>query len=714
MNRIIDEDELMKKYRKNKKKNKRIEPKFPMPIVDEDNIEDEEEYYNPIDSNYNLIDLEETTEETDVYKLAFGESMSTEENEINEWDTTGWIGFFHLDWVLSVAIDEGASDVHINANQLVCFTKNGDIIKKDEFVMPSEDIMSYLVLEILSYEQKSNYAKDLNLDCSYKIKKGPYKGRRFRLNVGKSFGTDYLCFRVISDEIPMMEELGIDKEIQSWFKRGNGIVLVSGKTGSGKALHKDTIIPTKNGHKTIETIEIGDIIFDKNGKQTKVIDKYSPNSKRFFEITLDSKKKIKSADNHLWVVNDVDNEYLYDTETLYNHFQEDKVYSIKKNKSCEYDYQDVEINPYFYGKILANEDNVVLLKKYKFVSKEQKIHFLTGIYDSKGYYVEFNGEFTFDCKRQDVVEYVYEICNSLGFECSPITKSDRYIFTFVPTIELPLQKGLNKNLHTSNLCKDKEFYINIIDIKEINDNKEDYYCLAVDSPTKTFLCTNEYIVTHNTTTLASLLRNMQMNTQKKIITVEKPIEYEYNTDEGLSLVIQREISTDCVTFHEGLTAAMRQAPDVILIGEVRDREEVEELLRASETGHLAVSTIHTMNVATTFGRIKSLFEGNEQKRVLNTLADTLVGTMNQILVKDKKGGRFAIREILTVNEETREYINNGDSKSIRDYLRKHNRTLEQQLIKNVIEGNCLLEEAENHVTDTEYFEELCKEHNLKS
>lgn len=213
--------------------------------------------------------------------------------------------------------------------------------------------------------------------------------------------------------------------------------------------------------------------------------------------------------------------------------------------------------------------------------------------------------------------------------------------------------------------------------------------------------------TGKSTTLASIVHNIQLTTRKKIITIEKPIEYIY-PDDTQSLVVQREVGGDTRGFYEGLTSAMRQNPDIILLGEVRNTEEVTELLRAAETGHLAISTMHTNSVATTINRIQNLFSGNEQRRIMSTLADTLRGIGNQVLVKDMEDGRFAVREILTVNQEIKDLIVAGDVQGIRKYQIDREETMEHKLAKAVLEGKCLKEEALKQVVDVRLFEDILK------
>lgn len=371
----------------------------------------------------------------------FSEPLSSTDNYVNEWLSTGWTGLFNLDLVLSYAIKEGASDIHIVGNQEICFTILGDIVKKSDIQIPNEDIMTDLVNGILSNLAFSTYVRDKEYDTSYTIMHGPYKDRRFRVNIGRSFDIDQMTFRTINDYIPTPKDLLIDDEYLEVFENTSGVVLVCGATGSGKS-----------------------------------------------------------------------------------------------------------------------------------------------------------------------------------------------------------------------------------------------------------------------TTLASIIRDIQTTKQKKIITVEKPIEYIYPKD-GSSLIVQRSIPEDCVNFSYGLTSAMRSAPNIILIGEVRNKEEVDELLRASETGHLSISTMHTTNNVTTLNRIRSLYTGEEQKRVLNTLGDNLRSILNQVLVKSIDGkSRFAVREILNVDYKIRELIIKDDMVSIRKIQEKNEETLEHKLVEVYLKGLCTKKEAKSKAPDRAYFD----------
>lgn len=207
------------------------------------------------------------------------------------------------------------------------------------------------------------------------------------------------------------------------------------------------------------------------------------------------------------------------------------------------------------------------------------------------------------------------------------------------------------------------------------------------------------------TTLASIIDKVRQEKNLKITTIEKPIEYIYPRS-GKSLVIQREVDLDVLSFSSGLSSAMRQDPDLILIGEVRDNTEVSELIRAAETGHLSFSTMHTNSVSTTINRIQNLFIGADRSRILNTLGDTLQGICNQTLVKAKDGkSRFAVREVLTNNNEVRELIMAGDVQGIRAYQRERKITMEYNLARAFLRGKCTKKEARLHAPYPHEFDE---------
>lgn len=198
------------------------------------------------------------------------------------------------------------------------------------------------------------------------------------------------------------------------------------------------------------------------------------------------------------------------------------------------------------------------------------------------------------------------------------------------------------------------------------------------------------------TTLASILRDVQLNRNLKITTAENPIEYAYPTD-GKGLVVQREVGADVHTFMDAIDSAMRQKPDMILLGEVRNAEEVSELIKAAESGHVSFSTMHTNSASTTVNRILSLYTGAERSRILSTLSDTLLGIVNQVLVRSIDGkSQMAVREVLSNNREVRSLIFQGDVRGIREYQNRNEITMEWNLARAYLAGKCTREEARFH------------------
>jgi len=156
-------------------------------------------------------------------------------------------------------------------------------------------------------------------------------------------------------------------------------------------------------------------------------------------------------------------------------------------------------------------------------------------------------------------------------------------------------------------------------------------------------------------TMAAMMDHINRTSQKHIVTLENPIEF-LHRDVNCSLT-QREIGTDTESFRTGLRAALRQDPDVILIGEMRDPETVDTAMKAAETGHVLISTLHTPDATTTVSRIVAMFPPEEQEIVRVRLADALHAVVSQRLLRRKDGhGRVAALEIMIVTSTIRDLI----------------------------------------------------------
>ena len=161
------------------------------------------------------------------------------------------------------------------------------------------------------------------------------------------------------------------------------------------------------------------------------------------------------------------------------------------------------------------------------------------------------------------------------------------------------------------------------------------------------------------TTLAALLNEFNETKSIHIVTLEDPVEFVH--PQKKATFNQREMGGDYDTFASGLRAALRQAPKVILVGEMRDRETVEIGLSAAETGHLVLSTLHTINAGQTINRIVGMFEQEEEKQIRIRLAETLRWIVAQRLLPKEGGGRVAALEIMGSNLRVRDTVEHGES-----------------------------------------------------
>lgn len=160
------------------------------------------------------------------------------------------------------------------------------------------------------------------------------------------------------------------------------------------------------------------------------------------------------------------------------------------------------------------------------------------------------------------------------------------------------------------------------------------------------------------TSLAALLSEFNSQRSVHIVTLEDPVEFVHPNRKAT--FNQRELGTDYDSFASGLRAALRQAPKIILVGEMRDRETVELGMKASETGHLVLSTLHTVSAGSTINRIVGMFNNDEEKQIRQRLADTIRWVVGQRLLPKVGGGRVAIHDILANTIRSKESILNGE------------------------------------------------------
>jgi twitching motility protein PilT len=210
------------------------------------------------------------------------------------------------------------------------------------------------------------------------------------------------------------------------------------------------------------------------------------------------------------------------------------------------------------------------------------------------------------------------------------------------------------------------------------------------------------------TTLASMIDYINSNRTCHIMTIEDPIEFLIR--DRRSIVNQREIGVDTQTFSNALRAALRQDPDVILVGEMRDFETIETAITAAETGHLVMSTLHTLDATETINRIISVFPPYQQKQVRLQLASILRAVISQRLVPRADGkGRVPALEVMIASARVKECISDKDrTKEIHESIAKGftsygMQTFDQSLMAHVKTGLVTYEEALKHVSNRDDF-----------
>jgi len=203
--------------------------------------------------------------------------------------------------------------------------------------------------------------------------------------------------------------------------------------------------------------------------------------------------------------------------------------------------------------------------------------------------------------------------------------------------------------------------------------------------------------TGKTTSLAALLDRINHQRSVHVITLEDPIEYIHQQHK--STFNQRELGNDFSSFAVGMRAALRQAPKVILVGEMRDRETLEIGLTAAETGHLVLSTLHTIDAGQTINRMLGMFEREEQPQIRNRLVDTLRWIVGQRLLPRIGGGRVAAMEILCTSLRVKDLVLNGETdektfyKVIREGSALDMRTFDQHILELYSRGQVTEESA---------------------
>jgi twitching motility protein PilT len=212
------------------------------------------------------------------------------------------------------------------------------------------------------------------------------------------------------------------------------------------------------------------------------------------------------------------------------------------------------------------------------------------------------------------------------------------------------------------------------------------------------------------TTIASMIDDINETRRSHILTIEDPIEYLHQHKR--CMVNQRELHSDTYSFHNSLRAVLREDPDIILVGELRDLETIEAALTLAETGHLVFGTLHTRNAPSTIDRVIDVFPSEQQEQIRVLLGNTLEGVVSQQLIPKMGGGRVAALEIMLGTPAIKNLIREGKTHQMYSVIETSAgigmQTMDNSLSTHFRSGNCTFEECLMRAVDKENFSRLAK------
>ena len=212
------------------------------------------------------------------------------------------------------------------------------------------------------------------------------------------------------------------------------------------------------------------------------------------------------------------------------------------------------------------------------------------------------------------------------------------------------------------------------------------------------------------TTLAALIDKINSEQAKHIITIEDPIEFTHKSKK--SVIVQREVHYDTYSFSAALRSSLRQDPDVVMIGEMRDLETISAAITIAETGHLVFATLHTNSAAQSIDRMIDVFPPHQQPQIRSQLANMLQGVCSQRLIPAIGGGRVVAAEVLVANSAVRNIIREGKTHQLDAVIQTGSdqgmQTMDRTLVKLIQTGVITYDEAKNYAVDLTEFNRLIR------
>lgn len=526
-----------------------------------------------------------------------------------------------------------AQEITIISGETIYFKSNGVLEPMLDLKVWTDDTFNYF-LEHLAMERLPHIApseknelyseffdemvdnNDYFKDFSVKVKEKTLRIHAVSIYNGAGVKRKFnYCFtiRVVPNDIPEYKDLNLPKLFEKTTTLTSGLVLISGHTGSGKALASDTLLPSPKGFVQIGNLKVGDTVFDRLGKPTNVTGVYPQGLHDTYQVLFEDGRTSRCNLEHLWTY--VGNDGVLYTKTLKEMLAEGVRevidgdtkfrFNVPLNGKVEYPTKKLEIAPKALGENILKNPN-------KFIEIPED--YLTG-----------------DIEQRE------ELFHTILKDETSVFKTDN-THLLLNIRELGFSLGYVMNVQENPTGDSIEYSIAYIAYKEtlkivaIEQEKEmtEHVCIKVDNPEELFL-TEDYIVTHNTTTIASLVNAINRNPslRRSILTIEDPIEFVYKSSQAI--ILQRGIGINTPSYTIATQNALRENVDTVVIGELREAEAMDNAIRLAEMGKLVFATVHCNSPADAIDRIVAEFPGDLQDSVRARLFESVVGVLHQNL-----------------------------------------------------------------------------------
>ena len=637
-----------------------------------------------------------------------------------------------IEELLIFATQHDCSDLYIKVTEYPYLSRYGNIYRVP-CTPTSKDVWSTFADLYVSNERNDGYVHNKQLDLSVevyvpedKLDKDYTSKYRYRCALGFSEEKNVATFRMIKPKKITFDNIAYPVDCKDMLhkalKNKDGIIIFSARTGNGKAVLNNTLIPVADDrhYVQIKDLKVGDLVYNRLGSPVNVIGVYPQGKKDVYRVQFTDGRYLDCCKDHLFSYYTQDQKHKhthgkYSTSPKFNVSTVEELlshgvsydgknnrlhlrYWIPNNQPVERKEQNYHLNPYVLGVLIgdgcltwrvltiSSNDSFIVEKVssllgiknsfkrnsihnynwtfidldrtlceertrlvqttevlreipelinthsyekfipeiYKFGSIEQRMDLIRGLFDTDGHVDKSRARVSFSTTSKQLAEDVQEILWSLGISSTVeidnrLSGHHKHVcYTLYVRTSFKLKKKLftlprklnrivdyeeyHRNTNKKIRCYD---FVGIQSIEKL-DRQEDMTCICVDDEEHLYQVSNQYIVTHNSSTMAACINTFS---QKGDVldntvwsTLEDPIEYRFESTDSFKIT-QKEMGEDFREFADGIKVALREHPNCILVGEIRDKYSISSAIEASRTGHLTMTTFHADDVAGTLRRL---------------------------------------------------------------------------------------------------------------